>query len=162
MDNNQNYNGQDNNGRDYGQGGYYQSGYQGGNNYENRGAPYTPQYSESDYAYKIVTEEGKPKNIGATVASMVCGIASVVISFDGIFAILGIMLAIAAIILSVVGRKKLGYFNGFAIAGLITGIFGIVFGITSILIEFVFYELLEGFFGAGGGAGTPPDINGGF
>ena len=44
------------------------------------------------------------------------------------------MFAVAAIALSIVSRTTLGYFDGMAIAGLILGIFGLIFGIASILM----------------------------
>ena len=67
----------------------------------------------------------KPKTLGWSVASMVVGILSVVCCC---FGYTGVIFGIGAIILSIVARKTLGYFEGMSIAGLVLGIFGLVFG----------------------------------
>ena len=65
---------------------------------------------------------GMPKEqTGLSIASMVCGILSLV----GCWCCgLGVILAIAAIVLGVIGRKKGG--KGFALAGIICGSIGII------------------------------------
>ena len=99
------------------------------------------QSTEStDNVYSIYTEKGKPKKMGWSVASMIMGILSLTFtSFGWVALILGVL----AVIFSVIARVKLGYFNGFAIAGLITGIFGTVFGIAAILIEIFAPQIME-------------------
>lgn len=73
---------------------------------------------------------GKPKNMGWSVVSLVSGIISVICCCLGVT---GIFLGAVAIVSSILSRKSLGYFDGMSIAGLILGIFGVVFG-ASVLI----------------------------
>lgn len=101
---------------------------------------YQENKEDLDNAYSIYTEKGKPKKMGWSIASMILGILSLILtSFGWVALILGVL----AIIFSVIARAKLGYFNGFAIAGLITGIFGTVFGIAAIVIEIFAPQILE-------------------
>ena len=94
------------------------------NSFENQGNPYGAP--NNDYAFNVLNNKGRPKTLGWSVASMVTGILSVVCCC---FGWTGMIFGIGAIILSIVSRKSLGYFDGMSIAGLVTGIFGLVFGI---------------------------------
>ena len=47
---------------------------------------------------------------------------------------LGILLSALAILFAIISRKNIGYFDGLSLAGLIVGIFGVVFGIASIIM----------------------------
>ena len=86
----------------------------------------TQSRGEGDgYADGQVQMAPKPKTLGWSVASMVVGILSVVCCC---FGYTGIIFGIGAIIFSIVARKTLGYFEGMSIAGLVLGIFGLVFG----------------------------------
>ena len=85
--------------------------------------------NEQEYAFQTLTRNGRPKTLGWSVASMVVGIVSVVCCCFGWS---GIVLGIGAVLLSIVSRKTLGYFDGMSIAGLVLGIFGLVFGIAMI------------------------------
>ena len=80
---------------------------------------------ENEYFYNQTGRAPKPKTLGWSVASMVVGILSVVCCCLGYT---GIIFGIGAVILSIVARKSLGYFEGMSIAGLVLGIFGLVFG----------------------------------
>ena len=83
---------------------------------------------------------------------------------------LGMILSAAAIVFALISRKNIGYFDGFSLAGLIVGIFGIVFGIASIIMTYLmknndyFKELLkeyEEFLNQNGGGidpGTDPGV----
>ncbi len=82
---------------------------------------------ENEYSYNQVNMPPKPKTLGWSVASMVVGILSVVCCC---FGYTGIIFGLGAIILSIVARKSLGYFEGMSIAGLVLGIFGLVFGVS--------------------------------
>lgn len=77
------------------------------------------------------------KKTGLAIASMVCGICSIVLCCVGINLILGILAIIFAIV-----SKKGQPFSGFAIAGLICGIIGVGFGIYSL---YAFYAGLTDF-----------------
>lgn len=64
------------------------------------------------------------------VASLVLGIVSIVCSFFGYGAIVGVILGIAGVILGAIGRKNV-YKQGVATAGLVCSIIGLV--LSSIL-----------------------------
>ena len=119
---------------------------------------------DANNPYNIFDNRGRPKNIIWSVLSLGAGVLSISLSMLGWA---GLIFGICAIIFSAVARKTLGYFNGFAIAGLITGIFGTVSSIAIIIIAFTNPELLEEIFGLVGGTGsgtqgsssTPSDTN---
>ena len=103
------------------------------NNFENNGQQNTSenfQNNEQEYAFQTLTKIGTPKTKGWAVASMVIGIISVVCCCFGWS---GIIMGAGAIILAIVSRRNLGYFDGMTIAGLILGIFGFVFGIMIVI-----------------------------
>ncbi len=62
---------------------------------------------------------------GLATASMICGIFSLVFFCTGPFAIVGVILGIAAVITASCAKKK-GFVGGMAAAGLATGIVGII------------------------------------
>lgn len=94
--------------------------------------------------YNIFDERGRPKSILWSVVSAVCGILSIFLS---VFGWVGLIFGIAAIVFFVLARRTLGYINGWAIAGLLTGIFGTVFSLALIIIAFVNPALLTELFG---------------
>ena len=87
-------------------------------------------FEEESDVYRTVMKNGKPKTMGWSVASMVLGILSLVCCCIGWT---GAIFGIGAIVFSVVAKKSLGYFDGMAIAGLVCGIFGCVFGAALLL-----------------------------
>lgn len=102
----------------------------GNNNSESFQNNESSYQNEQEYAFQMVTKNGKPKTKGWAVASMVLGILSVVCCCFGWS---GILMGAGAIILAIVSRRNLGYFDGMTIAGLILGIFGFVFGATVLI-----------------------------
>ena len=74
--------------------------------------------------------EEKKSVSGLAVASMVCGILSVI--FGCCISYMGIILAIVGLVLGIVSQKKQK--NGFSLAGIITSAFGLAFGIISLII----------------------------
>ena len=48
----------------------------------------------------------------------------------------GLVFGAAAVILSIVARRSLGYFDGMSIAGLVMGIFGFVFGAAMVYMVY--------------------------
>lgn len=100
---------------------------------------------ENDRAFAIVNEKGKPKTLIWSIAALVLGILSLVLSTLGWA---GLIVGVAAAVLSVIARVKLGYFNGFIIAAILTSIFGIIFAAASLIIVAIdpdfFSRLLEG------------------
>lgn len=95
-----------------------------------------------EYAYQTVMNNGRPKTMGWSLASMITGILSVVCCC---FGWTGLIFGVAAIIIAIVSRKSLGYFDGMSIAGLILGIFGLVFGVAMIIMLFLETEFIESF-----------------
>lgn len=100
-----------------------------------------------DYLFKMVTNNGRRKTYGWSVASMVCGILSVICCCLGYA---GLVLGVLAIVFAVISRKNLGYFDGMAIAGLVLGIIGLVLGVALIVASYaidpaIYEEYLEEF-----------------
>lgn len=100
---------------------------------------------EKGYAYKTVMD-GVPRSRGWSVASLVLGILSVLcccITYGGL--IMGVL----AIVFAVISRRNLGYFDGMAIAGLVVGIIGTVFGISIVISDLYLTanpDLLESYY----------------
>ena len=128
----------------------------------NTGYSENNQYNPDQYAFNNVIN-GKHKTMGWSVASMVVGIISVVCCCLGWS---GLILGTMAIVLAIVSRKNLGYFDGMSIAGLVLGIFGLVFGVAMIIGSAVqtdsfwqtFLEEFEAEFNGGTIPGTGGDI----
>ena len=94
--------------------------------------------------YNIFDNKGKPKNIGWSVASVISAVLSFFLS---IFGWAGLILGVSAIAFAIAARVKLGYFNGWAVAGILIGIFGAVFSSSMIFISMTNPELLKEIFG---------------
>lgn len=95
--------------------------------------------------YKDVMEL-KHRSRGWSVASLVLGILSIICCCVWW---IGLISGVLSIVLAVISRISLGYFDGLSIAGLITSIFGIMFGIFILIAEVAyinspeFQQLLE-------------------
>ncbi len=83
------------------------------------------------YAYQSYMEV-RSKSRGFAVASLVLGILSIVCCC---LTYAGLAMAVLAIIFAAVSRKKMGYFDPLALAGLILGIIGAVFGVSVIVTD---------------------------
>ena len=94
--------------------------------------------------YNIFDNRGKPKNIGWSVASVISAVLSFFLS---IFGWAGLIFGVLSIVFAIAARVKLGYFNGWAIAGILIGIFGTVFSSSMIFISYTSPELLKEIFG---------------
>lgn len=81
---------------------------------------------EVDNEFSLYDKSGKQKSLGWSIASMVVGILSFLLSA---FGWTGIIFGICAIVFAIVAWVKLGYFNAFIIIGIICGIFGTVLGV---------------------------------
>ncbi len=97
------------------------------------------QYNNGGFSYQTVMEM-KSRNRGFAIASMILGILSILCCC---FTYIGIALSIIAIVFAVVSRVRMGYFDGMAIAGLVLGIIGFVFGVSILIIDIAFTEQLE-------------------
>ncbi len=120
----------------------------------------TGYYNSYEYAYKTVMRNGRPKTLGWSVASLVTGIVSVVCCCLGWVGFIGI----AAIVFAVIARRQLGYFDGMAIAGLILGIFGVVFGFAMLMLLYSdnaeFWQQLEDIYNQSGDYIPDTDLGG--
>jgi Mg2+/citrate symporter len=83
----------------------------------------------------VVENLSKPRSMLYSVISLVCGIVSVVIGCCGGWFGLGI--GALALAFSIVARRHLGYFDGKAIAGLVRGICGALFGVATIFFSYL-------------------------
>ncbi|MCM1055748.1 MAG: DUF4190 domain-containing protein [Bacteroides sp.] len=101
------------------------------------------RYGQPQYQPPMPPQPGK----GLATASLVCSIFSLVVSYTGPLAILGIILGIIAIVTAACAKKK-GFVGGMATAGLVMGIIGTV-------ISLIFFVSCLACIGAiGGGACT--------
>ena len=85
-----------------------------------------------DDRYYEVFEKSKTKSMWWSVASLAAGFLSVICSIFGWF---GLIVGVISVVLAVVSRIKLGYFDRFCVVGLIVGIFGIVFSGVDIIVS---------------------------
>ena len=92
---------------------------------------------EQDYAFQTLNRHGRPKTLGWSVASLVMGIASLIFSS---FGYAGIIFGVLAIVFAVMARRMLGYFDGKVIFGIILGIFGTVFAISTLVFVYTLGE----------------------
>ena len=115
-------------------------------------------FSGNNDPYNIFDKRGRRKNKGWSIASVTCSVFSFLMC---IFGWAGLVFGICGIALAVVSRIKLGYFNTWTIAGILIGIFGIVFSSSVIFISFTNPELIKEIFGFTSVPGTPPTTNGG-
>lgn len=91
--------------------------------------------------YNIYNENGKPKKKGWSISSFVCSLVSIVLAAFGWS---GIVFGVVCIVFALISRKSLGYFDNFSLAGLLIGIFGIVFGTSGIIISHIAPEFWAG------------------
>ncbi|MEO6881456.1 MAG: DUF4190 domain-containing protein [Mycobacteriaceae bacterium] len=114
----------------YPQGGYQQGGYsQGG---YSQGSYPQGNYAQGSYA-QGGDDQHRPLRNGFGIAALVLGIVSIPAGFI----VVGIVFGIAAVVLGFLGRSRVkrGEANngGLAIAGIITGILGILIGVGALV-----------------------------
>ena len=90
---------------------------------------------DNDFVYKAVME-GKRKSRAWSVASLAVSVVSLICCCSHW---VGAVLGAIAIVFAIISRRSIGYFDGLAIAGLIVGIFGVVFGVAG----YIFLYTLE-------------------
>jgi len=90
--------------------------------------------NQEEYVYKKVMLD-KKNSRAWSVASIAVSTASLICCCFVDW--LGVILSVLAIVFALISRKNIGYFDGLSLAGLIVGIFGIVFGITSIVLGYL-------------------------
>lgn len=110
-----------------------QQSYDNTNNYDNRNTGSNSYYNSSQpYYTEPVTEKPGGGNIGFAIASLVCGIISLLCCCLGLFSA---VLAIAAIVLGIITLCFKYDGKGMAIAGIATGGVAIVIVIASFIIS---------------------------
>lgn len=102
----------------------------------------SPYYAASGYGQPM-----PPR--GLSIASMVCGIVGVVLSFFFI----GFLPALAGVILGHIGRKKEPEARGFSLTGIITGYVGITLSVFATLITLAAVLIPLWLVGTAAGAG---------
>ena len=95
------------------------------------------ELNEQDYAFQTLNRNGKPKSLGWSVVSLVMGAAAV---FTCTFGWASIIFGVFSILFAIMSRRILGYFDGKTIAGLILGLFGIVFATAMIIFVYTIGE----------------------
>lgn len=88
---------------------------------------------EKEYAFQNILEKNKNSRAWSVAAVIIGALAILLFRIP----VLGMILAFVSICLSIISRKILGYFDGFAIAGLIVGIFGLVFAIFGFIFDYM-------------------------
>lgn len=83
----------------------------------------------------------RPQPNGFSIASMVCGICSVVFSCCCDY--LPILLGVLAITFAIVVRVCYHHLDGMAIAGLTCGIIGLVFEVASLIMSFLYRDQIN-------------------
>ena len=91
---------------------------------------------KDDVFANIYREVMQPKHNSRvwSVLSLILGIVSIICCCVWW---IGVVCGVASIAFAIVSRVSLGYFDGLSIAGLITSIFGLMFGIFIIILEFI-------------------------
>jgi hypothetical protein len=92
------------------------------------GAAQPAAYGQPAYGQGTYGQPMPPR--GLSIASMVCGIVGLVLSFF----MVGFLPALAAVILGHIGMKKEPTAKGFSLTGLITGYAGIALSLIVVLI----------------------------
>lgn len=120
----------------YSQSDYSQNDYSQNSNTYNSDPVYS--YSSNQNQYYSAEDTGKVTggNIGVSIASLVCGIFSIICCCATYFAL---VLAIAAIVLGIIAIVKKYDGQGMAIAGIATGGVGVVIAIFTIIIALTSY-----------------------
>lgn len=93
------------------------------------------------YGYPYQNYPPKVPGTGASIASMVCGILSVVLCWC--YGIVSLILGIVAIVLASKAKKDAGgIFNGMAKAGFICGIIGTILGALFVIYLIVCFMIV--------------------
>lgn len=82
---------------------------------------------------ETVASVAKPKTIAFSILSLIFGIFSLVICCCSGW--IAVIFGLSAIVLSLISRRHLGYFDGMSVAGLVLGISGTVFGLVTIVLS---------------------------
>ena len=81
----------------------------------------------SEYNENVPQQGGTEPGKGAAIASLVCGIVSIVFWWFGVTAIVSVILGIVGLVLAA-NSKKAGFHGGLQTAGFVLSIIGLVLG----------------------------------
>lgn len=93
----------------------------------------TQNEEQNEYVYKSVMD-GKAKSRVWSVASLIVACVSVLCCCAPWCAV---VFGVFGIVFAIISRNSIGYFDGLAIAGLIVGIFGVVFGVGGFVLDYL-------------------------
>ncbi len=96
--------------------------------------------NENDFYARKKTISVPTNNRAWSIASLVCGILSIVCCC---ILWLPLVFAVLAIVFAVLARKSMGYFDGLALAGLICGIVGAVLALANGITDIVWGPQIE-------------------
>ena len=94
--------------------------------------------TESDYVYKTVIKNKQNRRTWSVVSLGLAVVSVLSFSLSWFSLIFGVLSVGAAI----VSRKNLGYFDKLSLAGIIVGIFGVVFSVAGIIFESILSGIL--------------------
>lgn len=86
-----------------------------------------------EYAYKTVMDVKERSRIWS-VASAACAVMSIMLCCTAWCAL---AFGVLAIVFAIVSRNRIGYFDNIGLVGLIVGIFGVVFGVTGLVLTYL-------------------------
>ena len=98
--------------------------------------------ADSDFAYKSVIG-GKKNTRLWSIISFILAILSIPFC---VVPIVGIIMGLGAIAFSLYSKRCLGYFDGLSLAGLMIGIFGVVFSVAALLLKNIVLSFIASFF----------------
>ena len=94
---------------------------------------------ETEYVYKNVIKKDKSNRRTWSVVSLIFAVLSIAFVY---FSWVGLIFGLIAAGCAAMSRVNLGYFDKLSLAGILVGIFGIVFSIAGM----IFGQLISGFF----------------
>jgi hypothetical protein len=108
--------------------------------------PLAPGVAHPPFDVHVGDDTRSNSGNGIAIAAMVCGIVSVVLGWIPVVFAIAVVLAVLAIIFGIVGVRRAresGRRRGFAIAGLVTGAFGIPVAVVGLLFTIAVFEAFD-------------------
>lgn len=109
-------------------------------NQQNQQNPQDPYYVSSNQPYTPPPQSNRPANNGMSIASMVLGIASIVMCCTGF---MSLPLGALGLLLAILTKRKGKALPGMSIAGMVTSIIGLLLGVFMIIYLIVFAVMSE-------------------
>ena len=98
--------------------------------------------SDEKFAYQNVMDTNRNTRT-FSIVSLIAAVLSIILCF---LPTLGIIFGVLAVSFSLFSRKRLGYFDGFSLAGLILGIIGIVFSAFALILRNIIVAAIASLF----------------